>query len=135
MQLTTKCRYAVHCLSQLANQKNNQPLSLHTLSDDLELSFKYLENIFAVLKQGEIVTSTRGAKGGYQLTKQPKKITLYDIYLICETNTSIVDADQKQTAMQKVLEKSLWNKVDNNIKKYLKSVTLYDVAKGKVSVN
>ena len=76
MKLTTKGRYAVMALADLANFDNGAPVSLRDISLRQGISLLYLEQIFSKLKKNNIVRSTRGVNGGYILTTKPDQIKL-----------------------------------------------------------
>ena len=71
MKLSTKSRYAVMALADIARFKNNEPISLRDISIRQGISLVYLEQLFLKLKKNEIVKSIRGKKGGYTLNKTP----------------------------------------------------------------
>ena len=78
MKLSTKSRYAVMALADIARFKNNEPISLRDISIRQGISLVYLEQLFLKLKKNEIVKSIRGKKGGYVLSK----VQMILIYLI-----------------------------------------------------
>ena len=80
MKLTTKVRYAVMALADIAKVDQNDPISLRDISLRQGLSLLYLEQIFLKLKKNNIVVSVRGTNGGYVLSKAPEEIKLTDIF-------------------------------------------------------
>jgi Rrf2 family iron-sulfur cluster assembly transcriptional regulator len=80
MKLTTKVRYAVMALADIAKFDQNDPISLRDISLRQGLSLLYLEQIFLKLKKNNIVVSVRGTNGGYVLSKAPEEIKLTDIF-------------------------------------------------------
>ncbi len=80
MKLTTKGRYAVMALADLAKFENKGPISLRDISLRQGISLLYLEQIFLKLKKHGIVNSVRGSNGGYVLTNQPSEVKLSDIF-------------------------------------------------------
>ncbi len=97
MRLSSKTRYGLACILYLAN--NSEKVSVQQLSSDLQLSPLYLQQVMSALKNGNIVNSIKGSGGGYELTRKPQDITLYDCLLSLaptlsedtETATQIVD--------------------------------------------
>ena len=79
MRLTTKGRYAVMALADLATFDKQNPVSLRDISLRQNISLVYLEQIFSKLKKNNIVKSARGVKGGYTLIDHPEKIKLLNI--------------------------------------------------------
>ena len=80
MKLTTKGRYAVMALADLANFSDQNPVSLRDISLRQGISLDYLEQIFSKLKKDDIVKSIRGKNGGYILAKEPARIKLSNIF-------------------------------------------------------
>jgi Rrf2 family protein len=80
MKLTTKGRYAVMALADMAAFNKQNPVSLRDISLRQNISLVYLEQIFSKLKNHNIVSSIRGVKGGYVLTKEPHEIKLSNIF-------------------------------------------------------
>jgi Rrf2 family protein len=81
---TTKAEYGVRLLIELGRQSQEQPVSLKAIADAEGLPLAYLERIVALLKRAELVESTRGAHGGYQLSRAPQDITMDDVVLSLE---------------------------------------------------
>ena len=79
MKLSTKGRYAVMALADIANFNLRAPISLRDISLRQGISLLYLEQIFLRLKKNKIVNSVRGSNGGYVLTKDPSKINISDV--------------------------------------------------------
>jgi len=80
MKLTSKGRYAVMGLADIANFDRQNPVSLRDISLRQNISLAYLEQIFSKLKKNNIVKSIRGANGGYILTRDPDQIKLSNIF-------------------------------------------------------
>ena len=81
MKLTTKGRYAVMAMADLAAHQNNKPVSLTAISLRQNISQSYLEQLFSKLKKEKLVKSVRGPTGGYILEKNPNEISLSNIIL------------------------------------------------------
>ena len=88
MKLTTKGRYAVMALADIAKFDAVGPVSLRDISLRQGISILYLEQIFLKLKKNNIVSSIRGTKGGYILSKDPDKIKISEIFNACLLDTS-----------------------------------------------
>ena len=82
MKLSSKGRYAVMALADLAKFNLNEPVSLRDISLRQGISLVYLEQLFSKLKKNKIVTSVRGNKGGYILSKQASEIKISDVFII-----------------------------------------------------
>ena len=81
MFFTTKAEYGVRLLIELGRQGQDQPVSLKAIADAESLPLAYLERIVALLKRAELVESTRGAHGGYQLARRPEDIAMDEVVL------------------------------------------------------
>ena len=90
MKLTSKGRYAVMALVDLARFDNINPVSLRDISLRQGISLDYLEQIFSKLKKNEIVKSIRGKKGGYTLNKTPDEIKISDILFAVEEKVKTI---------------------------------------------
>ena len=84
MFFTTKAEYGVRLLIELGRQPQDQPVSLKAIADAENLPLAYLERIVALLKRAELVESTRGAHGGYQLARRPEDIAMDEVVLALE---------------------------------------------------
>ena len=91
MKLTTKGRYAVMAMADLAANQNGKPVSLTDISLRQNISLHYLEQLFLKLKNEKLVKSIRGASGGYLLDKNPKEIRISNI--IFNISNSVFDSD------------------------------------------
>ncbi|MDF1555137.1 MAG: Rrf2 family transcriptional regulator [Deferrisomatales bacterium] len=90
MKLTTKSRYGVRAIFDIAYHAGGLPAQIKDISDRQRISPRYLEQIFQKLKKAGILGSKRGPKGGYFLLKEPKDITVYDIIACTEGPIELV---------------------------------------------
>ena len=104
MKLTSKGRYAVMALVDLAKFDSINPVSLRDISLRQGISLNYLEQIFSKLKKNKIVQSIRGTQGGYVLTKKPNEIKLTNIFHAVDekVKTFSVRKSQKKDVMVKL---------------------------------
>lgn len=79
MRITTKGRYAIRAIVNMASNKENKPISIKSISNSEELSPIFLEQIFTKLKKAGITESVRGASGGFRLAKELEQITVLDV--------------------------------------------------------
>lgn len=84
IRVSTKGRYGLNAIFALTQSKDNQPISIKQISEGTSVPLPYLEQILINLRKTGYVTSTRGAKGGYTLSKAPKDINVYELLLILE---------------------------------------------------
>jgi len=137
VKLSTKGRYAVMALVDLARHGESRPVSLADIAERQEISLSYLEQLFARLRRGGLVKSVRGPGGGYMLARGPAGTRVADIILSvdepitatrCKTNSSIgCHSDHSRC-----LTHDLWAELGNQIHLYLSSVTLLDVVERRV---
>jgi Rrf2 family transcriptional regulator, cysteine metabolism repressor len=131
MKLSTRSRYGVRALLELAIDYKKGPLQIKTIAEREKISNKYLEQLISILKTAGLVLSVRGPKGGYTLAKPPEEIKLKDVFLILEgpvtTFDCLVDKDYC-TRCGDCLTKNIWLKMQAAINEVLGSITLKDMA-------
>lgn len=126
MRLSTKGRYAVTAMLDLALHGNRGPVTLADISVDQGISLSYLEQLFACLRRKELVKGVRGPGGGYYLGRSASEITIADI--ICAVDEWVefrrcrgnADCQDGHTC----LTHSLWNDLSNQIFDFLNEITL-----------
>jgi Rrf2 family iron-sulfur cluster assembly transcriptional regulator len=137
MKLSTKGRYAVMAMVDLARNGTQRPVSLADISTRQEISLSYLEQLFARLRRGGLVKSVRGPGGGYRLARAAGETRISDIILSvdepikatrCKTDSPLGCHSDKS----RCLTHDLWAELGNQIHLYLSSVTLLDVVEKRV---
>ncbi len=134
MNVTSKGRYALRIMIDLAQHRDDGFISLKTVSERLSLSMKYLEMIVGNLKKAELVDSTRGKEGGYKLNREPCDYTIGEILHCIEDNLAPV-ACIKEGEIQcdhsgACLTIPMWKELDDITNAYLDTVTLDDLLTG-----
>lgn len=131
MKITTKGRYAIHILYDLAQNKTGQPVPVKEIAARQEISVKYTEQIISILNKSGYVKSSRGFQGGYRLTMPPEEYVIGDILRLTERSLSPVECLSteenlcpKQHRCETIL---LWEKVDEAIRSVVDHVTLRDL--------
>lgn len=127
MILTTKARYAVMAVIEIAEHEDAQPVSLQTISEKQKISLSYLEQIFARLKKAGIVESVKGPGGGYTLAKKRDEITAADIIKAMGEHVKMTRCSTKEGCVKvssKCKTHHLWRGLENKIYEYLDSVSL-----------
>ncbi|MDB2353486.1 RrF2 family transcriptional regulator [Candidatus Pelagibacter bacterium] len=134
MKLTTKGRYAVMAMADLALFKDEGPISLTDISLRQNISLAYLEQIFIKLKNNNLVKSVRGAKGGYVLETSPEEIRISNI--ISAVNEEVKTLNCKKESKKgcnnrntKCITHNLWDQLDNHINNFFEKVKLNDLVK------
>ncbi len=134
MNVTSKGRYALRIMIDLAQHRDEGYISLKTISDRTQLSMKYLEMIVGNLKKAELVDSTRGKEGGYKLNKTPGEYSIGEILRCIEDNLAPV-ACIKEGEIQcdrsgACLTVPMWKELDDITNAYLDTVSLEDLLTG-----
>lgn len=134
MKLSTKSRYAVMALIELASSPQEKNITLATLAEKQNLSLSYLEQLFAKLRKFGIVKSTRGIGGGYELARPKKDIKIYDIILAAEGPVKMLRCSNSkvgcQTTGKQCNSHNLWYGLEQTLINFLNKTTLYDVVSG-----
>lgn len=131
MKISTKGRYAVRALAELAQSGTDQPVMLSQVAGRQEIPERYLIQIFSALRQGGLVRSFRGAKGGFQLARHPREINLADILEATEGPIELVSCLQEQYdqcgRMEVCFTRAVWEKINKQVKSVFAGMTLEDI--------
>ena len=132
MKLTTKGRYAVMAMADLASNQKLKPVSLNEISLRQNISLSYLEQLFSKLKNEKLVKSIRGPSGGYVLDKNPKDIKLSNIIFAVDEQVKTLNCkrDSKRGCNGKTVKcitHDLWDDLEKHINEFLDKVSLYDL--------
>ena len=136
MKLTTKGRYAVMAMADLASYANGKPISLTEISLRQNISLSYLEQLFLKLKICNLVKSVRGANGGYTLVKPASEIKLSNIiYAVDETVKTLNCKKESKKGCNhksmKCITHNLWDDLDQHINNFFEKVKLEDLVEKK----
>ena len=140
MKLTTKGRYAVMAMADLAQFKDNGPISLTDISLRQNISLAYLEQIFIKLKQENLVKSVRGAKGGYVLETSPEEIRISNIISAVDEEIKTLNCKKESkkgcnNKSSKCITHNLWDQLDQHINSFFEKVKLQDLVKKNHIIN
>lgn len=129
MKVSTKGRYGLRALVDLAVNSTDRHVSLVEIANRQNISLNYLEQVFGTLRKAGIVKSIKGAQGGYILSDKPENIKALQIITILEGEFSIVDedTDQKQDSIQLAIKSLVWDKINENVIYFLENTTLEDL--------
>ena len=132
MKLTSKGRYAVMALVDLARFDNINPVSLRDISLRQGISLDYLEQIFSKLKKNEIVKSSRGTQGGYVLNKNPNDIKLTNIFHAVDEKVKTVQCKKESKKgcngkATKCITHNLWDELEIHINTFFENKSLKDL--------
>jgi quinolinate synthase len=132
MRLSTRSRYSVRALVDIiCNGGETEPIPLSRIAVRQDVSEKYLEQLFIILRKGGIVKSLRGVKGGYVLTKSPERIYLGDILRLMELDMQPVTCN-KCDKISSCVCTYCWQGFEQVIADYVDSVSLKDICEGRV---
>lgn len=123
MKISTKGRYGLTIMMELAGKFGEGPISLKSIAERNQLSEHYLEQLVAPLRNAGLVKSIRGAYGGYILSKEPETITAGDVIRILEGPISPVDFTEEDDPAKR----DLWLRIRDSIASVLDSTTLADL--------
>ena len=131
MKITTKGRYAIHILYDLAVNGTEHPVSVKEMATRQEISVKYTEQIISILNKAGFVRSVRGPQGGYALQQTPDKYTVGMILRLTEGSLSPVECLDDNGAIcdreENCVTQILWKKLDDAIKGVVDHITLEDL--------
>ena len=132
MKLTTKGRYAVMALADLARFDPAEPVSLRDVSLRQGISILYLEQIFLKLKKKNIVTSVRGINGGYKLAQEASKIKLSEIFIAVDEKVKTVSCNKHSKKScngksTKCITHNLWDELEMYINNFFEKKHLGDL--------
>ena len=137
MNLSTKGRYAVMAMVDLARHSNGKPVALNEIAQRQEISLSYLEQLFARLRRGGLVVSARGPGGGYKLARSPDDTRIADIMLAVDEPIKAtrceVGSPRGCTGQQgRCITHDLWEELGRQIQIFLSAVTIADVLNKRV---
>lgn len=127
MKLSTKGRYGVRLMMDLASHYNQGTIALKDIALRQEISEKYLWQLVNPLKNAGLILSTRGSQGGYRLTAPPDSITLKDILLVVEGPLCLVDCTEKPALCDRsnrCAARDVWAEISGKLHELLDSFTL-----------
>ena len=137
MRLSTKGRYAVMAMADLASHSSGKPVALADIAERQEISLSYLDQLFGRLRKGGLVKSVRGPGGGYLLSRDGAEIRISDIILAVDEPIQTTRCTPGSPAgchnnKGRCLTHDLWEELGNQIYLYLSSVTLAQVCNRQV---
>ncbi len=134
IKLSTKGRYGTRLMLNLAHNYNNgnEAVILKSVSDNEEISIRYLEQIVIPLKIGRLVKSIRGAGGGYTLARRPSEIKVIEILHALEGSCCLVDCIEDPDYCDRIpicASYEVWKEASRLLRDYFDSITLLDLIK------
>ena len=129
MRLTTKGRFAVTAMIDLAMNNGKSPVTLSEISERQKISLSYLEQLFGKLRRQELVSSVRGPGGGYNLAKPTEQVSVADIITAVDEPIDATQCGGKENCKDdhKCITHDLWTDLNRHIFDYLRAVTLSEL--------
>ena len=130
MKLSTRTRYGVRAILELAENAGKGPMQLKAIARRQDISAKYLEQLMAVLKSAGLVRSVRGAKGGYILTRPANDIRLSEVFHCLEGTVTTAECVEDENYCQRAAgcaAKLIWTQIHEAIEEVLAANTLQDL--------
>jgi len=130
MRLTTKGRFAVTAMVDLALRRTGGPVTLSAISERQHISLSYLEQLFGKLRRHKLVSSVRGPGGGYNLAQPTQSMSVADIILAVDEPLDATQCAGKENCIdgeKRCMTHELWATLNTKMFEYLSSVTLQDL--------
>ena len=138
MIISSKGKYGLVALVDICLYSGSEAVTLKSVSKRQNISERYLEQIFSILRKGGIITSKKGAQGGYFLARTAADITVGEILNILEGDLKIVSPSEERNDIECFMQKNIWNNINRQIEEYFDSVTLEalvkDYIEGKIAI-
>ena len=134
MIISSKGKYGLVALMDICLYSGSEAVTLKSVSKRQNISERYLEQIFSILRKGGIITSKKGAQGGYFLARTAADITVGEILNILEGDLKIVSPSEERNDIECFMQKNIWNNINRQIEEYFDSVTLEALVKDYIEV-
>lgn len=130
MKLSTRTRYGIRAVIELAQHEGKRPLQLKAIAERQDISVKYLEQLMSLLRSAGFVRSVRGSKGGYILGRAPEQIRLDEVFRCLEGPVTTAECTENQDYCERSADcvaREVWVKVEEAIHGVLNGITLADL--------
>jgi Rrf2 family cysteine metabolism transcriptional repressor len=132
MKLSTRTRYGMRAIIELAQHEGKRPLQLKAIAERQDISVKYLEQLMSLLRSSGFVRSVRGSKGGYTLARSADEIRLHEIFRCLEGPVSTTECTDDEDCCDRSADcvaRELWMEVEAAIQGVLSALTLADMVR------
>jgi Rrf2 family protein len=130
MKVNTKVRYGLRAMLQIAENYGGDPVSISTIAHTQDISGKYLEQVVVSLRKADLISSHKGVRGGYTLTRPPAEISLWEIISALDSHTALVDCvvdpsscERSQTCLSHVI----WTLLSQKMQEFWAGYSLADL--------
>lgn len=130
MKLSTRTRYGIRAVIELAQHKEKRPLQLKLIAERQGISIKYLEQLMSLLRSSGFIRSVRGSRGGYALARPAETIKLSEIFRCLEGSVATAECTENKDYCERAADcvaREVWMEVEEAIQKVLNSITLADL--------
>ena len=133
MKLSTRSRYGIHAMYDLACQGPGEPQSIKAIAERQHVPEAYLEQLISPLRKSGLVKSVRGAQGGYLLARPPEEITVGAVMRALEGDLNLVDCLSEEDACERACScatRLVWRRLNDGLIEIVDSITLRDIIDG-----
>jgi Rrf2 family protein len=130
MKVNTKLRYGLRAMLQIAEGYGAEPVPIRAIAENQEISGKYLEQVVGTLRKRGLISSRKGVRGGYSLSRPPAEITLWDIISALDSHEALVDCVVDPDSCHRseaCLTRTIWALLSNKLREFWSSYTLQDL--------
>ena len=130
MKISTKGRYGLRILMDLALHETEKPRLIRDIAKSQQISEKYISRLVIALRKAGMIRSVRGANGGFHIAMKPEEITLLDVIEVMEGPLSIVDCvstPKRCKLSENCAPREVWCKLNNDIRELMRKTTLADI--------
>jgi Rrf2 family protein len=130
MKLSTRAKYGIHAMLDLAMSRSGEPQSIKSIAERQGIPEQYLEQLVGLLRREGLVSSVRGAQGGYLLAKAPEEVTMAELMRVLEGPIALSDCLEDRGCCERSVACSarrVWERLSQSIDRVLRSVTLEDM--------
>lgn len=132
MKLSTRTRYGIRAIIELAQHEGKRPLQLKLIAERQGISVKYLEQLMSLLRSSGFVRSIRGSKGGYMLARAPEQINLSEVFRCLEGPVTTAECTENTDYCERAADcvaREVWIQVEAAIQKVLNSISLAELVR------
>jgi len=130
MKMSTKGRYGLRAMLDLALNSGGDHVALNTIAERQNISSNYLEQVFSILRKAGLVNSVKGAQGGYVLADSANRITVGQILRALEGDLAVAGDNpdnESSNSVEYCLKKQVWEKINESINEVVDAITLEDL--------
>ena len=128
MRISTKGRYGLRAMVDLAVYSRGDHLSLKSIAERQNISEGYLEQVFSILRKSGLINSIKGSQGGYALADRPEAITVGKVLRVLEGNLSVIDEKSMEELtndrIEDCIRETVWNTINESIDDVVDNITL-----------